>query len=79
LELSDDLGHTVAAMQLTPRLHMLPPEQEAHEVGSRHRLDFLTQPAQRQAMNAREQPSFAPLFSLRLRSETTPQHRPHTL
>ena len=40
---------------------MLPDEQKAHVVGGRDRLDLRAQPAQRVAVNAREQPSIAPL------------------
>jgi hypothetical protein len=42
-------------------VHVLPLEQEAHEVGRRHRLDLGAQPRQRVAVDARQQRAVAPL------------------
>ena len=41
LQLRDHLRDAVALVQLRPRLHVLPAQQEAHEVGGGHRLDLL--------------------------------------
>ena len=49
------------AAELRSRSHVLPAQQPAHELRRRDRLHLLAQPADRQAMNARQQPPVAPL------------------
>ena len=57
------------------RVHVLPREQEPHEVGRADRLDFRAQPVQRVAMDARQQPPVAPLNPLRHDSPQSPQRK----
>ena len=40
---------------------MLPLKEKSHEFGRGHRLDFFSQSADGQPMNARQQPAVAPL------------------
>ena len=40
---------------------MLPLKQKLHELGRGHWLDFFSQPADGQTMNARQQPAVTPL------------------
>ena len=40
LKLFQDLQRAVHAVQLCPRSEMLPPKEEPHEVGGRHRFDL---------------------------------------
>ena len=48
-------------MELRPRAHVLPGEEEAQEVGGAHRLDLAPEPVERAAVDAREQAPVAPL------------------
>src|SRR5712692_2949078 len=47
LELLDDAREPFAAVELQPRLHVLPGEEEPHEVGRAHRLDLPPEPVER--------------------------------
>ena len=53
-------AHAVEAGELRAAVHVVPGEEEPHEVGRRHRLDFCAQPVQRIAMDAREERTVAP-------------------
>ena len=79
LQLADDLEHAVAAVELRTRLDVLPAEQETHEVRRRHCLDLPAEPAQRQPVNAGQQPALTPLFFHSPRREPAAQHRAHPL
>ena len=61
LQLRDDLRDPVALVQLRARLHVLPAQQEADEVGRRDRFDLLAQPADGEAMDARQEATLAPV------------------
>ena len=61
VQLLEDRPKAVDAAQPMLRVHVLPREQEPHEVRRADRLDFRPQPVQRVAMNARQQPPVAPL------------------
>ena len=47
-------------VRLAPLVHVLPREEEPHEVGGADRLDLRPEPVQRVAVNAREQRAIAP-------------------
>src|SRR5207247_5067411 len=49
LELADHLEETVAAVELRPRLHVLPAEEKAHQIGGGDGLDLAAEPAEGQA------------------------------
>ena len=51
-----------AALELRVRRHVLPAQQEAHEVLRRHRLDLAAQPIRRVAVDAREEAPLAELL-----------------
>src|SRR5262249_20902820 len=61
LELRENLGETLRAVELRPRRDVLPAEEEAEEVLRRRRLDLAPQPPERQPVDAREQRPLAPL------------------
>src|SRR5439155_15774927 len=67
--LADDLEEPVAAMQLRPRLHVLPAEEKAHQVGGGDGLDLPPQAAEGQAVDARQEAALAPLLLARVRRE----------
>jgi MFS family permease len=68
-ELLDGGGEAFDTAQLVFRGDVLPMEQEAQEIRRAHRLDLRAQPVQRIAMDARKEPSVAPLqFRIRGRS-----------
>src|SRR5712692_12066889 len=60
LELLDDARQALAAMKLQPRLDVLPREEEAHEIGRAHRLDFSPEPVEGTPVNAGQEPPVAP-------------------
>src|SRR5207244_10105875 len=66
LQQADDLEEPVAAVELRPRLHVLPAEEEAHQVGGGDGLDLATQAAEGQAVDARQQAALAPLLLTRV-------------
>jgi hypothetical protein len=53
-QLCNDVQETCLAMQTRPRGDMLPLKEKPHEFGRSHWLDFFSQPADGQAMNARQ-------------------------
>src|SRR5204863_482356 len=59
LQLADDLEEPVAAVELRPRLHVLPAEEEAHQVGGGDGLDLPAQAAEGQAVDARQEAALA--------------------
>ena len=63
-ELLDDAGEPLAAMEPEPRAHVLPGEEEAHQVGRAHGLDVATQAVQRPPMYPGEEAPVAPLRGL---------------
>ena len=56
LKLLQDLERATLAENLRTWCDVLPAQQPAHELRRGHRLDFFAQRAERQPMNAREQP-----------------------
>ncbi len=60
LKLLHYLQDPVLPNALTPRRHVLPTQKPAHELGSVYRLDLLSQRAERQPVNPREQSPVAP-------------------
>ena len=60
VEHREDLTQPVDPGQPRGRFHVLPGEQEAHEVGGAHRFDLRAQPVQRVTVNARQQGAVAP-------------------
>src|SRR5262249_50830499 len=61
LQLLQHFERSTLANDLRTRLQMLPAHEPAHKLRRSHWLDLLAQCADRQAMNARQQPSLAPL------------------
>ena len=59
VELRDDGAQSIETHEM--RRHMLPREEEAHEIVRRHRLDLGAQSVERVAMNPRKQAAVAPL------------------
>ena len=74
------MQRAIQSVQLRARCQVLPAEQEPHEVGGRNRLDFTSQPIDRQPVNARQHPAIAPFDFLRRipRSEAATQYLPFT-
>ena len=68
LELLDHGEEAAPALELRPRRHVLPAQQEAHEVLRRHRLDLAAQAIRRVAVDAGEE---APLAALDSRSPSS--------
>ena len=64
LELRYQRGYRIGSVHALAVTHVLPPEQEAHEVCRRHRFDFVAQPLHRVAVDAREQAPVAPFGGL---------------
>src|SRR4029453_16657096 len=64
-ELLDDAGEAFAAMEPERWAHVLPGEEEAHQVGRAHGLDVAPQAVQRPPVDAGEEASVAPLRVLR--------------
>ena len=60
LQLADDLQRAIHAVQLRARLQVLPAVQEREEFRRGDRLDFAAQPADGEAVNARQQAAVAP-------------------
>src|SRR5207248_10939299 len=79
LELADDLEETVAHVQLRAGLHVLPAEEEAHQIGRAHRLDLATETAEGQPVDAGEQPTLAPFLLARAGRETPAERHPRGL
>ncbi|MOA42625.1 hypothetical protein D3C78_1646900 [compost metagenome] len=61
LQLPEYFGHRLWPAQAFVRRHVLPIEQEAHEVLQADRLDLPAQALDRVAMNPRQQVPLAPL------------------
>src|SRR5439155_10997938 len=73
LELADHLEEPVAAVELRPRLHVLPAEEEAHQVGGGDGLDLPAQATEGQAVDAGEEAPLAPLLLARVGREPAAQ------
>ena len=71
VELLDDRAHAIRPRETVRWVHVLPDEEEAHEVGRRDRLDLRAQAIQRVAVDSRQQRSIAPLIRL---TERSPEH-----
>jgi hypothetical protein len=56
----------IYACQRVRRPRMLPIEEEPHEIGRRDRFDLRAQPIEGVPVNAREQPTIAPLHFRRI-------------
>jgi len=61
VQLFEDRAEAVDAAQPMRGVHVLPREQEPHEIRRADRLDFRAQPVERVAMDAGQQPPVAPL------------------
>ena len=61
LELAEDFKRGTFALQLRSRRDMLPAQEPAQELSGRDRLDLLAKRGDREAMNAGEQATVAPL------------------
>src|SRR4029453_4182775 len=62
LQLPDDREQAVAAVEPRSGLHVLPAEEESHQIGGAHRLDRLAQPAGGEPVGTREERAGAPLL-----------------
>ena len=60
LQLPDDFEHASFSNHLRAWGDVLPAQQPAHELSGSDRLNFLAQRAEREPMNARQQPAIAP-------------------
>ena len=60
-KLADDVQRAIQAVQLAAGREVLPAEEETDEIGGRDRFDFAAQPADGQAVNARQHAAVAPL------------------
>ncbi len=74
LQLADDRVERIRSLAALVLGHVLPAEQEAHEILRRHRLDFLAQAADRVAMDAGQQRAVAP-FGRRRAWRVDARHR----
>jgi hypothetical protein len=63
-QLRDDVQKTGLAMETRSRGDMLPLKQKLHELGRSHWLNFFSQPADGQTMNARQQTAMTPFGRL---------------
>ena len=61
LQLADDFQRAVLTAHLCSRSNMLPSQQPVHELRGCDRFNLLAQGRDRQPMNPRQQPAFAPL------------------
>src|SRR5262245_45468459 len=59
-QLRNDVQEARLAMETRSRSNMLPLKQKLHKLGRGHWLNFLSQPADGQTMNARQQAAMAP-------------------
>ena len=73
IELREDGPQALWPREPARGLHVLPREQEAHELGRADRRDLGAQPVQRVAMNAREEPPVAPFEHTDTRRERAAQ------
>ena len=60
MKLSQDFAGAALAEELCTGGHVLPTEEPAQELRGGDRLDFATQPAEGEAMDAGEEAAFAP-------------------
>ena len=79
LQLLDDVQRAVRSVKLRAGLQMLPVIQEPHEVAGVHRLDLAAQPAERQPVNACEDPPVAPFDLARMAARPLPVNRPRRI
>jgi hypothetical protein len=81
LELTDDPERSVGAMQARSRRDVVPGEEESHQIGRGYRFDFASQPAERPAVDSREEPPVAPFDRLLVQARCEPpaQYLPRAL
>ena len=75
MQLPDDFADGIGSLDARLRHDALPVEQVPLEVLRADRLDLASQPVERVAVDAREQPPIARLFFLRARREAPAHHQ----